>query len=92
MTVELVRTVKVTNKYGLHARASTLFVETASDFASNVYLSRPGGEEVDGKSVLGLLTLGVEDGQDLTVRVDGDDAENAMQALVELIEKDFGGV
>ena len=90
MTVELVRTVKVTNKYGLHARASTLFVETASDFASNVYLSRPGGEEVDGKSILGILTLGAEKGQTLQLRVSGDDAQGAMDALVGLIENNFG--
>ena len=90
--MELVQTVKITHKYGLHARASTKFVELAQGFDSKVFLSRPGGEEVDGKSVLGLLTLGVEDGHEVTVRVNGPDSDAAMKALLELIEADFNGV
>ncbi len=90
--MELVETVKVTHKYGLHARASTKFVELAQGFDSDVFLSRPGGDEIDGKSVLGLLTLGVEAGHDLTVRISGQDAENAMKALLGLISANFDGV
>ncbi len=92
MIVEIVETLKITHKFGLHARASNKFVELAQNFDSNVFVSRPGGEEVDGKSVLGILTLGIEEGEELTLRINGADAEQAMPALVDLIRADFHGV
>ncbi|MEE8143262.1 MAG: HPr family phosphocarrier protein [Planctomycetota bacterium] len=90
--MEFVQTLKVTHKYGLHARASNKFAELAQAFSSDVFLSRPGGEEVDGKSVLGILTLGMEEGEELILRVHGEDAEMAMPALVDLVKSDFHGV
>ena len=92
MMAEIVRTLPITHKYGLHARASTRFVEIAKGFASQVFISRDGGGEADGKSVLGILTLGIEVGANVTLRVNGKDAEKAMAALTDLIEDDFGGI
>ena len=54
------KTVTIRNKSGLHARPAALFMEKAQQFASAVYLARPGAEPVNGKSILGILTLGVE--------------------------------
>lgn len=88
--MELVRSVELTNKYGLHARASTRLAQLAKEFSSDVHLARPGGKElVDAKSILGILTLGAERGQVLDLHVSGEDAEGAMQAIVELFERNF---
>ncbi len=89
--MELVETRTLTHKQGLHARASTKFVEIAQQFKSEVFVSKD-DHEVDGKSVLGILTLGVELGQDLTLRIAGPDADQAMKALLDLIERDFDGI
>lgn len=88
--MELERCLRISNKYGLHARASTRLAQLAKQFQSEVRLSRDeNSEEVDGKSILGLLTLGAESGQSLRLRVAGGDAENAMRAIVELFERGF---
>ena len=92
MNQELAKTLTITHKYGLHARASTKFVELAKQFSSDVYLSRTGGEEVDGKSVLAILTLGIELGTEIQLRVNGADAEQAMSALTDLVHANFDGV
>ena len=73
MEVEL--KIKVSNKYVLHARASTALVQTAAQFDSAVHLGREGGEEfVDAKSILGIMSMGAECGADLCLKVDGIDA------------------
>jgi phosphotransferase system HPr (HPr) family protein len=84
--MELRRSIEVSNKYGLHARTSTRFSQVARRFRSAIHLSRePSAEEVDAKSILGILTLGAARGEKLRLRVVGDDAEEAMTALVELM-------
>ena len=90
--MELTQTFPITHKYGMHARASTKFVELAKSFKSDVLLSRSGGEQADGKSVLGILTLGIELGNEVTICVAGVDAQAAMNALAELVQNDFDGV
>lgn len=88
--MELERFLKVSNKYGLHARASTRLAQTASQFQATVFLCRKDGdEEVDAKSILGILTLGAERGQVLRVRAAGDDAARALEAIAELFERNF---
>tara|TARA_B100000809_G_scaffold241739_3_gene265189 strand:- start:2331 stop:2621 length:291 start_codon:yes stop_codon:yes gene_type:complete len=88
MEVEL--KIKVSNKYGLHARASTALVQTAAQFDSAVHLGREGGEEfVDAKSILGIMSMGAECGADLCLKVDGIDAEEAVEAIVALFERKF---
>ena len=88
--MELERSVKVTNKYGLHARTSTRLAQVANQFQAEVTLCREGGEEViDAKSILGIMTLGAERGQVLTVHANGRDAERAMEAVVRLFESNF---
>ncbi|MGD8441517.1 MAG: HPr family phosphocarrier protein [Holophagae bacterium] len=81
--------VKITNKLGLHARAAAKLVHTANAFTSEVFI---GGdhEEVNAKSILGLLTLAASRGTTLTVRADGPDEADAVRALVLLFEDKFG--
>lgn len=91
---ELVVTLPITHKYGLHARASTKFVELAQRFRSQVLVARGDAleHEVDGKSVLGVMTLGAEMGHQLRMRIVGADARQAAAALEELVRANFHGV
>lgn len=89
--MELESVVEIGNKYGLHARASTRLAQVAKQFQSAIRVSRLGEpEEVDAKSILGVLTLGIGRGQTLRIRVDGDDAQQAMASIVELVRNNFG--
>jgi len=77
------------NRLGLHARAAAKLVHTASQFASNILISK-NGDEVDAKSILGILLLAAAKGESVTVRCSGDDETEAMAALAELIGNRFG--
>lgn len=81
--------VHITNRLGLHARAAAKLVHTASEFQSDIFLSL-NQEEVNAKSILGLLTLAATKGTTLGLRVDGVDEESASQALISLFEDKFG--
>ncbi|NET73844.1 MAG: HPr family phosphocarrier protein [Sphaerospermopsis sp. SIO1G2] len=83
--------VVLTNKMGLHARPSTQIATTASSFDSEVTLGKD-GIAVDAKSVLELLMLAAECGSELTITADGDDAEQAVQAIMKLVEGRFGEI
>jgi phosphotransferase system HPr (HPr) family protein len=91
MPMELERSIEISNKYGLHARASTRLAQVAKQFQSSISVSTPNApQEVDAKSILGILTLGAEKGQLLRVKTCGEDAEAAMTAIVRLVEQNFG--
>jgi len=83
------RTCTIQNKLGLHARAAALFVQTASKFPCEIFLARD-GNEVNGKSIMGVLTLAASKGTDVTLRADGPEATAALARLCELIENKFG--
>ncbi|MFW5856705.1 MAG: HPr family phosphocarrier protein [Planctomycetota bacterium] len=83
------QTVTLNNAYGLHARPATLFVETSNRFVSDVLVVRD-GQEVNGKSIMGIMMLGAENGATLTIRTTGEDADKALEALVTLVESGFG--
>jgi phosphotransferase system HPr (HPr) family protein len=88
--MELEELVEIRNKYGLHARASTRMAQIAQKFRSEIWISRKEGtQEVDGKSILGILTLGAERGMKIRIRVSGDDALAAMKAITQLIDENF---
>jgi len=82
------RTVTIRNKLGLHVRPASLFVERASKFKSDIYIIKD-GEKVNGKSIMGVLSLAAEQGSDLTIRAEGEDCEEAVEALSELVEEGF---
>ena len=83
------RTITIKNKLGLHARAAVKFVNTANRFKADVQVEKD-GSRIDGKSILGILTLAVTQGSDITLKIDGEDAEAAWKALFDLIEQRFG--
>jgi phosphocarrier protein len=84
------RTVTITNRLGLHARAAARLVRRASQFNSNVELLREDtGETADGKSILSVLLLAASRGTCLIIKTEGDDEERAIEALTELVEQRF---
>jgi phosphocarrier protein len=83
------QTVKVTNPLGVHARPSAMLAQTASKFTSEVWLSKD-GHEVNGKSILGVMTLAAQMGASVTIRVNGPDEDKALEALVHVFEMRFG--
>jgi phosphocarrier protein HPr len=83
------RTLELVNRLGLHARAAAKFVNVASRFQAQVLVSGD-GEEVNGKSILGLLLLAAPFGTRITVRADGADAEAALGAIEDLVKDRFG--
>jgi phosphocarrier protein HPr len=83
-----VKTFTVNNKLGIHARPAALFVKTASRFRSEIFVEKD-GEEVNGKSIMGLMMLAAGQGSKVTVRAVGDDARKAVQELEQLFERRF---
>ncbi len=77
----------VKNKQGLHARPAALFVQIANKYDSRVTVRRE-DEEVNGKSIMGILMLGAECGSQISIEVEGDDAESAIVDLEKLISSD----
>jgi phosphocarrier protein HPr len=82
-------TVTIANKLGLHARAASKLVNCASGFSSDVWISR-GTREINGKSIMGVLTLAAGRGTELKLRADGSDEEAAIIAITALINNFFG--
>jgi phosphocarrier protein len=82
-------TVELINRLGLHARAAAKFVRTASPFVSQIHV-RHNDEEVNGKSILGLLLLAAPCGSRLTLLATGADEDAAIAALEALIQDRFG--
>lgn len=85
----LTQTVKIINKLGLHARASSKFTQTASAFQSDIWVTR-NGKRVNGKSIMGLMMLAAAQGAEITLETDGADETAAMKALTDLINDYFG--
>jgi len=85
------RDLEIKNKLGLHARAAAKLVHTAARFKSDIKI-RKGDEEVDGKSILGILLLAAGRGSVVTVRAAGADEGDALNAVQELIDRKFDEV
>lgn len=81
--------VMISNKLGLHARAAAKLVHTASAFEAEIFVGTD-HEEVNAKSILGILTLAATKGTPLFVRAEGPDEEAAVRAIVELFADKFG--
>jgi len=78
----------VNNKLGLHARAAAKFVEVTNKFDSEIIVS-VGNSTFDGKSIMGLLSIGIKQGSKIELAISGRDEEEAFQALKKLLEKDL---
>nr|WP_314187647.1 HPr family phosphocarrier protein [uncultured Brevundimonas sp.] len=81
-------TLNICNARGLHARASAKFVKLASSFESEIHVTRD-GVTVDARSIMGLLMLGAGIGCSIDVSAEGPDAEEAMEALKDLVARKF---
>lgn len=81
--------VTIKNQLGLHARAASAFVKRSSKFDSEVTLQKD-GQVINGKSILGIMTLAAGYGSELVLSTEGADADKAMLELVELIDDGFG--
>lgn len=80
---------EIINKLGLHARASTKLTQTASKFASEIWIER-NGRRVNAKSIMGVMMLAAAKGSIVTLEANGSDEAAAMEALTALIEDYFG--
>jgi phosphocarrier protein HPr len=89
LTLMAEREIQIINKLGLHARASAKLTQTASQYASEVWLAR-NGRRVNGKSIMGVMMLAASKGSQIRIETIGADEEVAMNALVALIEDKFG--
>jgi phosphocarrier protein len=78
----------IKNKLGLHARAAVKFMNLANRFASSVWIEKD-GNEIDGKSILGILTLAATQGSEIRLKISGPDEDRALDALEGLIENKF---
>jgi phosphocarrier protein len=82
------RSVEIVNPLGLHARPAAEFVKLASTFSSEIEVEKD-GMAVNGKSIMGVMTLAAECGSTLRLRAEGDDAGAAVDALVALVRRGF---
>ena len=83
------RDVRIANQRGLHARASAKFVSMASQLPAAIEVEKD-GHRVCGTSIMGLMMLGAAMGDQITIHVDGEGAEEALAELAELVESRFG--
>ncbi|MFC4990672.1 HPr family phosphocarrier protein [Rubritalea tangerina] len=78
----------ITNKLGIHARPAAQFVKTANGFDAEITVEKD-GEEVDGKSIMGLMMLAAGHGSVLTITTEGNDADESLKAIGDLIARNF---
>lgn len=83
------RGVTIRNSVGLHARPATFFVQKANSFKSSIWVEKEDCR-VNAKSLLGVLSLGIAKGTDITLIADGIDESSAIDGLAELIDSEFG--
>jgi len=80
--------IEIINKLGLHARAAAKFVSTASSFSSHVDVEK-NGQRINGKSIMGVMMLAAGKGSEITLHVEGIDAQDCVNALTQLINNRF---
>ena len=83
------REVRIRNRLGMHARAAVKFVQLANSFDCEVKVEKD-GQEANGKSIMGLLTLVGSFGMRMTIQCEGEDADEAVDALANLVNSGFG--
>ena len=88
-TNHLERTLVIPNRFGLHARPAAEFVKLANRFRSDLWVKKD-DLEVNGKSIMGVMMLAAECGSEITIRVEGEDAQQALTELSELVHRGFG--
>lgn len=87
----IVRDVEVTNRAGIHTRPASMIVRAASKFSADFFIQKD-GYEINGKSIIGVMTLAAEQGATLSLVFEGDDESEASEAIQALFEGGFGEV
>ena len=87
--IELIKALRIDNELGLHARSAAKIVELAKEYKSELFFSRD-DREVDGSSILSILTLACPKGTEIEVRIVGEDSQDLLDRLSELFEQKFG--
>ena len=85
------RTVVVQNPLGIHARPAALLVRDAARFKADIYLTKGEVQRINGKSIMGVMMLAAEQGAEITIETDGEDAADAIEAVAELLQTNFEG-
>jgi phosphocarrier protein HPr len=83
------RTVTIASSVGLHARPAALFVEQATESGLDVEVGRPGEEPVDATSILGVMALGAKHGEEVVLTAEGENADQVLDGLVDLLSRDL---
>jgi len=81
--------IKIDNPVGLHSKRASLFVNEANRFQSEIFITK-GQRRVNAKSIMGVIILSVDLGDEILLEISGDDEEAAMNSIVELLDSDFG--
>jgi phosphocarrier protein len=87
--MELIKTLRITNELGIHARAAAKIVELVGQYESSLFLKKD-DREVDGSSILAILTLACPRGTDIQARAVGEDSQELLEAVSGLFERRFG--
>ncbi len=87
-TQKIEKEITIINRLGLHARPAAMFVRIASRFRSEVWVAKE-GEQINGKSIMGLMMLAAGQGSKLIIKCEGPDADKVMEELEELIQQKF---
>lgn len=87
----VIREITVTNQAGLHTRPASMIVRTAAKFKADFFIQKD-SYEINGKSIIGVMTLAAEQGSRLVLVFEGDDEEAAADAVVELFHNGFGEI
>lgn len=80
--------VKIINRAGIHARPAALLVQTANEYDSQIFLEK-NSEKINGKSIMGIITLGATFDSEINIIAEGNDEEEAVQAIATLFENKF---
>lgn len=87
----VIKDIVVQNEVGLHARPATFFIQRANEFKSSIWVVKD-ERKVNAKSLLGVLSLGITRGTEVSLVADGNDEEEALDSLVELITSEFADI
>lgn len=79
----------IKNESGMHARPASIFVKKANGFKTDIEIES-NGKKVNAKSIMGILSLGISKGDEISIVADGEDSEDAVNNLIELVENEFG--
>ena len=87
----VIKDIVVQNEVGLHARPATFFIQRANEFKSSIWVVKD-ERKVNAKSLLGVLSLGITRGTEVSLVADGNDEEEALESLIELISSEFADI